>query len=151
KEAGEVALERLDRFRHAKGSTPTAALRGEMQTIMQSHCAVFRTGETLIEGLRLLGDSWAKRADIQVTDRSMIWNSDLVETLELDNLLMQAMVSMASALNRSESRGAHAREDYPERDDRNWLKHTLAWMDEEARIRFDTRPVHLQPLTNEVQ
>ncbi len=151
KDAAGLGLSRLDRFRHAKGSTPTAALRGEMQKIMQSHCAVFRGGESLKRGLDLLGESWARRADIGVSDRSMIWNSDLVETLELDNLLMQAVVSMASAANRTESRGAHAREDFPERNDQNWLKHTLAWMDEAARVRFDYRPVHLQPLSNDVQ
>jgi succinate dehydrogenase flavoprotein subunit len=151
KDAGDFALARLDRFRNAKGGTPTAALRGEMQKIMQSHCAVFRSGESLKEGLDLLGESWAKRADIRVGDRSMIWNSDLVETLELDNLLMQAVVSMASAANRTESRGAHAREDYPERDDQHWLKHTISWMGEDGRVRFDYRPVHLQPLSNDVQ
>jgi succinate dehydrogenase / fumarate reductase flavoprotein subunit len=151
KDAGDFALSRLDRFRHAKGSTPTAALRGEMQKIMQNHCAVFRTGDSLKEGLDLLGESWAKRADIRIADRSLIWNSDLVETLELDNLLMQAVVSMASAANRTESRGAHAREDHPERDDQNWLKHTISWMGEDGRVRFDYRPVHLQPLSNDVQ
>jgi succinate dehydrogenase / fumarate reductase flavoprotein subunit len=122
-----------------------------MQKIMQSHCAVFRSGDSLKEGLELLDESWAKRADIRVGDRSLIWNSDLVETLELDNLLMQAVVSMASAANRTESRGAHAREDHPERDDQRWLKHTVAWMGEDGRVRFDYRPVHLQPLSNDVQ
>ncbi|HEX6101514.1 MAG TPA: succinate dehydrogenase flavoprotein subunit [Alphaproteobacteria bacterium] len=151
RDAGDFALARLDRFRNAKGSTPTAALRGEMQKIMQNHCAVFRTGDSLKEGLDLLGESWAKRADIRIADRSLIWNSDLVETLELDNLLMQAVVSMASAANRTESRGAHAREDHPERDDQNWLKHTISWMGEDGRVRFDYRPVHLQPLSNDVQ
>ncbi|MDF2763320.1 MAG: sdhA [Rhodospirillales bacterium] len=151
KDAGDFALTRLDRFRHAKGGTPTAALRGEMQKIMQNHCAVFRTGDSLKVGLDLLGESWAKRADIRIADRSLIWNSDLVETLELDNLLMQAVVSMASAANRTESRGAHAREDHPERDDQHWLKHTISWMGEDGRVRFDYRPVHLQPLSNDVQ
>ncbi len=144
-------MERLDRYRHADGGTPTAALRGEMQKIMQDYCAVFRTGETLDEGLERLRESWKKRADIRVGDRAMIWNSDLAETLELDNLLYQAMVTMQGARNRTESRGAHAREDYPERDDDNWLKHTLAWLGEDGEARIDYRPVRLNPLSNEVR
>ncbi len=151
KDAGELALARLDRARHADGGTPTAALRLEMQKIMQNNCAVFRTGEVLEEGLRLLSAAWAKRDDIRVSDRSLVWNTDLVETLELDNLLHQAVVTMAAAANRTESRGAHAREDHPERDDENWLKHTCVWLDENGEARFDYRPVHLQPLSNEVE
>jgi succinate dehydrogenase / fumarate reductase flavoprotein subunit len=147
----EAGLDRLDRFRHAQGSTPTAALRLEMQKIMQSHCAVFRTGEVLKEGVDLIHQAWSKRADIHVSDRSLIWNSDLVETLELDNLMYQAMVAITSAHNRQESRGAHAREDFPARDDKTWLKHTVSWCDPEGRVTIDYRPVHLQPLTNEVQ
>jgi succinate dehydrogenase / fumarate reductase flavoprotein subunit len=149
--AGDAALARLDRWRHAKGGTPTAALRLEMQKIMQSNCAVFRTGEVLAEGLKLLEACWSRRPDVGVSDRSMIWNSDLVETLELDNLLSQAVVAMASAVNRTESRGAHAREDHPERDDKNWLKHTIVWCGEDGKPRIDYRPVHLQPLSNDVQ
>ncbi len=149
-EAQDKALARLDRARHANGSLPTAALRLEMQRIMQSNCAVFRTGPVLEEGVRLLDAAWAKRADLKVSDRSLIWNSDLMETLELDNLLQQAVVSMRCALNRTESRGAHAREDHPRRDDDNWLKHTLVWCDEDARTRIAYRPVHLQPLSNDV-
>jgi len=150
-DAGESALARFDRLRHAKGGTPTAALRLEMQKTMQSNCAVFRTADILQEGVTKLRTCWDGRADLLVSDRSLIWNSDLVETLELDNLLYQAVVSMTSAANRTESRGAHAREDFPERDDRNWLKHTIVWCGEDGRPRIDYRPVHLQPLSNDVQ
>jgi succinate dehydrogenase / fumarate reductase, flavoprotein subunit len=149
-DAGERALGRFDAFRHAKGSIPTARLRSEMQKVMQSHCSVFRTLEVLDEGVRLLSAVWEKMPDIKISDRSLIWNSDLVETLELDNLLAQASVSAGSALNRTESRGAHAREDYPDRDDRKWLKHTLAWLDAGGRTRLAYRPVHLNTLTNEI-
>jgi succinate dehydrogenase / fumarate reductase flavoprotein subunit len=150
-DADEQALTRFDRLRHADKGTPTAALRLEMQQTMQSHCAVFRTGEVLQEGVDQMTQCLEKRADLQVTDRSLIWNSDLAETLELENLLGQAMVTISGAANRQESRGAHAREDYPERDDENWLKHTLAWMDGDGKVTIDYRPVHLQPLTNAVQ
>jgi len=151
RDADELALTRLDKARHAKGELPTAALRLEMQKTMQQHCAVFRTGDLLDEGVQKLAETWSKRPEIQVTDRSMIWNSDLVETLELDNLLSQSAVSIAGAANRTESRGGHAREDYPDRDDENWMKHTLAWCGEDGKVAFDYRPVRLQPLTNEVQ
>jgi len=150
-DSADLALGRLDKLRHAKGETPTAALRLEMQQTMQTNCAVFRTGEILEEGKTKLSEAWAKRDDLRVTDRSMIWNSDLVETLELDNLLSQAVVTVASAANRTESRGAHAREDHPDRDDGNWMKHTIAWCDEQGRVTLDDRPVHMNPLTNEVQ
>jgi succinate dehydrogenase / fumarate reductase, flavoprotein subunit len=150
-DAAAPAIARLDRFRHATGSRPTAAIRLEMQRIMQSDAAVFRTGETLREGKERLARTFASMADVRVSDRSLIWNTDLIETLELENLLMQATATIASAENRTESRGAHAREDFPARDDERWLKHTLAWVDGGGRVRFDYRPVHLNTLTAEVE
>jgi succinate dehydrogenase / fumarate reductase flavoprotein subunit len=151
KDSADLALARLDRFRHAGGDTPTAKLRLNMQRVMQSHCAVFRTGETLAEGQRMIVDAWRAGADARVTDRSLVWNSDLIETLEYDNLIVQAVVTMAGALNRTESRGAHAREDHPTRDDANWMKHTLAWIDaDKHEVRLDYRPVHAFTMTNDV-
>jgi len=117
---------------------------------MQSNCAVFRTGEVLAEGVKLIHDTHAEVADIKVSDRSLIWNSDLIETLEFDNLIAQAVVTIHSALNRGESRGAHAREDFPQRDDKNWMKHTLAWLDAGGNVKIDYRPVHTYTLTNDV-
>ena len=149
--AGDNALERLDHFRHSAGGTPTAQLRLKMQRTMQTNCAVFRTGEILDEGHDLIHDVWGGTEDIAVTDRSLIWNSDLVETLEYDNLISQAVVTMDSAQNRQESRGAHAREDFPDRDDNVWMKHTLAWADLEAhKINIGYRPVHDFTLTNDI-
>jgi succinate dehydrogenase / fumarate reductase flavoprotein subunit len=149
--SADHALSRLDHFRHASGGTPTAELRLKMQMVMQSNCAVFRTGEVLEEGHKLIHAVFAGMPDIRVTDRSLVWNSDLVETLELDNLIEQAVVTMDSARNRTESRGAHAREDYPERDDKNWMKHTLSWLDpKSARVTIDYRPVHTYTMTNDI-
>jgi succinate dehydrogenase / fumarate reductase flavoprotein subunit len=149
--AGEQTLDRFDKLRHSKGGTPTAALRLEMQRIMQSNCAVFRTGEVLEEGVKLMQEAWKKREDIGVSDTSMVWNSDLVETLELENLLSQAMVTITSAMERKESRGAHAREDFPDRDDEKWMEHTLAWCDEDGSVKRKYRPVVMQTMSDEVQ
>jgi succinate dehydrogenase / fumarate reductase flavoprotein subunit len=149
-DSAELALSRLDRFRNASGKTPTAQLRLRMQKVMQNNCAVFRTGEVLQEGHKLIHEAFDSAHDIKVADRSLIWNTDLVETLEFDNLIAQAVVTMDSAQNRTESRGAHAREDFPNRDDNNWMKHTLAWIDGKGNVTIDYRPVHTYTLTNDV-
>ena len=146
----DKALSRFDAIRHAKGSRPTAEIRLDMQRTMQSDAAVFRTQSTLQEGVERIGKVHASFKDVRITDRSLIWNTDLMETLELENLLSQAVVTMNSALNRTESRGAHAREDYPERDDVNWLKHTCSWLDADGKVRFDYRPVHMYTLSSDV-
>jgi succinate dehydrogenase / fumarate reductase flavoprotein subunit len=145
----EAHLARFDRLRNANGGTPTAQLRLAMQRTMQDTCAVYRTGEVLQEGVERISQVYGGAPDIRTTDRGLIWNTDLVETLEFDNLIAQAVVTVNSAVNRTESRGAHAREDYPDRDDANWMKHTLTWFDD-GRTRIDYRPVHAFTLTNEV-
>jgi succinate dehydrogenase / fumarate reductase flavoprotein subunit len=151
KDAGDLAVSRLDRLRNAKGSRRTAEIRLDMQRVMQNHAAVFRTGESLDEGVQKLDAVYATFGDVQVADRSLVWNTDLIETLELDNLLGQSLVTMASAANRKESRGAHAREDFQNRDDVNWLKHTLAWADASGKVCIDYRAVHLTTLTSDVE
>jgi len=149
-DAGDLAISRIDRFRNAKGSLKTAEIRLNMQRVMQTHAAVFRTGESLQEGAVKLNDVFGSFADVSVSDRNMVWNTDLIETLELDNLLGQAVATINSAVNRKESRGAHAREDFPDRDDVNWMKHTLSWVDERGQVAFEYRPVHLHTLTTDV-
>jgi succinate dehydrogenase / fumarate reductase flavoprotein subunit len=150
-DSADQALSRLDRFRYATGEIPTAELRLKMQKVMQTHCSVYRTGQTLEEGSKLIHEAWTASDQISVTDRSMIWNSDLIETLEFDNLIVQAVVTMDGAARRTESRGAHAREDFSARDDINWMKHTLASIDADARtVAIDYRPVHSFTMTNEM-
>ncbi|MEE4161258.1 MAG: succinate dehydrogenase flavoprotein subunit [Woeseiaceae bacterium] len=150
-DAGQNSVERLDRLRHANGSRSTAEIRLEMQRIMQNHAAVFRTGESLDEGVGLLRETFASFADVKVADRSLIWNTDLIETLELENLLLNAVTTIESAANRLESRGAHAREDYPDRNDGEWMKHTLSWVGADGAVCFDYRPVHENTLTDDVE
>jgi len=144
-------LARFDKFRNASGSEPTAKLRSEMQYAMQDDCAVFRTAETMKEGVEKIAKVFAKLPQISVTDRGMVWNTDLVETLEFDNLISQAAVTVNGALNREESRGAHAREDFKDRDDKTWMKHTLAWFDDATgKVTIDYRPVHTYTLSNDI-
>jgi len=148
--AGEASLDRFDATRHARGGTSVADLRLEMQRTMQAHAAVFRNTESMRQGVAKMATVWERLADLSLADHSLIWNSDLMEALELHNLMGNAMTTMVGADARKESRGAQAHDDFPERDDANWMKHTLAWCDEDGHVRLDYRPVKMQTLTNEV-
>jgi succinate dehydrogenase / fumarate reductase flavoprotein subunit len=150
-DAGQNSVERIDRLRNADGERSTADIRLEMQRVMQNHAAVFRTGESLGEGVEMLRNTLVAFSDVKVADRSLIWNTDLVETMELENLLLNATATIESAANRLESRGAHAREDYPDRDDTEWMKHTLAWVATDGKVSFEYRPVHEETLTDDVE
>lgn len=150
--AGDDALARLDKIRYSKGKVRTSEIRGKMQKVMQDHAAVFRTEDSLADGVKAINDVYDLYPNIGITDRGLVWNSDLVEALELDNLRSQAVVTLQGAHNRKESRGAHAREDYPDRDDKDWLKHSMITLDEATgKTKIQYRPVHMHTLTNEVQ
>jgi succinate dehydrogenase / fumarate reductase flavoprotein subunit len=149
--AGEESVARLDAVRQSRGSRKTGEIRLDMQRVMQTNCAVFRTAQVLREGVSRIDVVANSFTELGISDRSLLWNTDLLEALELENLLQQAVVTLHSAENRTESRGAHAREDYPERDDRKWMRHTLAWLDGGGAVKISYRPVHLFTLSNEVQ
>jgi succinate dehydrogenase / fumarate reductase flavoprotein subunit len=155
KDAADLALTRLDHFRNAKGGSPTAEVRLDMQRTMSGHAAVFRTDEVMAEGITKLAAAYDRMSDINVTDKSLIWNSDLVETMELDNLISQASVTLHGAYARKESRGAHAHEDFPDRNDAEWMKHTVGWFDgwggKGGEVKLDYRPVHEFTLTDDVE
>ena len=150
KDAGKNSIARLDKFRNASGEVPTSELRLSMQKTMQNNCAVFRTQDVLEEGRELITKVYNDLPNIGISDRSLIWNTDLIEALELDNMMSQAMVTMAGAEQRAESRGSHAREDFPDRDDENWMKHTLTWISDDGEVSIDYRRVHERTLTNDV-
>ncbi|MDX1571661.1 MAG: succinate dehydrogenase/fumarate reductase flavoprotein subunit, partial [Xanthomonadales bacterium] len=141
----------FDQIRYADGDTPTAVIRENMQQTMQKDAAVFRTEESLASGCEGMAEVFASFENIKVHDRSLVWNTDLVETLELRNLLVNAVATVESARNRKESRGAHAREDFQDRDDENWMKHTYVWVDPAGAVSFDYRPVHMHTLTDDVE
>jgi len=150
-ESIDPLMSRFDRLRNASGNTSTAQIRDDMQRTMQKHAAVFRTGKSMQEGVEKMNQVFASFDDIKISDRGLIWNTDLVEALELENLLLQAQTIIQGALNRTESRGGHAREDFSERDDENWMKHTLAWVDDSGKVKFDYRPVHMYTLSDECE
>ena len=150
-ESIDPLMSRFDRLHNASGNTSTAQIRDDMQRTMQKHAAVFRTGESMQEGVEKMNQVFASFDDIKISDRGLIWNTDLVEALELENLLLQAQTIIQGALNRPESRGGHAREDFSERDDENWMKHTLAWVDDSGKVKFDYRPVHMYTLSDECE
>ena len=146
----DEVVSRFDKTRNSEGDIPTSELRSSMQKVMQKHCAVFRDDQIMSEGSKLIEEIWFGSSEVKIKDKSMIWNTDLLETLEYKNLIEQAVVTMNSALNRKESRGAHAREDYKERDDKNWMKHTLSWLEGHS-CKIDYRPVHEYTLSNEIK
>ncbi|HEY4124398.1 MAG TPA: FAD-binding protein, partial [Rhizomicrobium sp.] len=150
-DAGDFAMARFDKIRNAKGDIRSADLRMEMQRTMQTYCPVFRTGKVLEEGQKKIRESWKKRDRMSISDRSLIWNSDLMEGLELDNLLYQAVSAIDCAVNRKESRGAHAREDFPNRDDQTWMKHSTVWVDEKGVTKIGSRPVHMNTMSDDVK
>jgi len=148
--AGEASLARFDKTRNAKGGTKVAELRDTLQRTMQGHAAVFRNSKSLTEGVAKMQKLWTGLDDMKVTDRSLIWNSDLVEALELDNLMGNAMTTMVGAEARKESRGAQAHDDFPDRDDHEWMKHTISYCDAKGNVKLEYRPVKMETLTNEV-